>query len=38
MLLEIKNLSYKASRRDILKNINFQFDKGETIAIVGRFR
>ncbi|WP_226386203.1 ATP-binding cassette domain-containing protein [Staphylococcus sp. Marseille-Q1834] len=35
MLLEIKNLSYKASRRTILNNINFQVDKGETIAIVG---
>lgn len=35
MLLQIKNLNYKASKRTILNDINLQVDKGETIAIVG---
>lgn len=35
MLLNIKNLSYKADRRMILKNINFQLNEGEAVAIIG---
>ena len=35
MLLNIKNLSYKADRRMILKNINFQLNEGEGVAIIG---
>ncbi|MBO1198531.1 ATP-binding cassette domain-containing protein [Staphylococcus simiae] len=35
MLLEIKDLVYKADDRTILDKMNLQVDKGETIAIVG---
>lgn len=35
MLLEIKDLVYKASDRIILDHISLKVDKGESIAIIG---
>lgn len=35
MLLEVKNLTYRADRRTILKHINFKLDEGESVAVVG---
>lgn len=35
MLLEIKDLVYKASDRIILNHISLKVDKGESIAIIG---
>lgn len=35
MLLDIQNLTYEADGQTILKDINLQVDKGETIAVVG---
>ncbi|MCE5096943.1 ATP-binding cassette domain-containing protein [Staphylococcus devriesei] len=35
MLLEVKHLTYKADRRIILDDVNFQLEAGETVAIIG---
>ena len=35
MLLNIKIYHIKADRRMILKNINFQLNEGEAVAIIG---
>lgn len=36
MILEIENLNFKYSNKEILKDVSFKIDKEETVCLLGK--